>query len=174
MNILNGNEKDSESKIPRFFIAQHRYSCLCDKKHIEACLSIAKELREYFTEDAIETMGKDMKKHLLYIATDSSEVTGFMVIQHKNKYCAEILWMAVKKKYHNQNVGSALINHTAKELKSQDVRLLQVKTLSDNKYPPYEKTRRFYEKNAFILLETIESYPKWDPGNPCAIYVKIL
>lgn len=175
MNILKGNKKSSESKIPRFFITQHRYSCLCDKKHIEACLSIAKDLHEYFTEDAIETMSKDMKKHLLYIAADSSEVTGFMVIQHKNRYLAEILWMGVKPEYQNQGVGSALIKYITEELKSQGIRLLQIKTLSeDAEYSPYEKTRRFYEEMRFIHIETIDPYPGWAPNNPCAIYVKIL
>ena len=175
MKILKGKEKSSESKIPRFFITQHRYSCLCDKKHIEACCSIAKELREYFTENAIETMRKDMKKHLLYVAADLAEVVGFVTVQHKNECCAEILWMAVKKSKWNQGIGSALIEHISNDLKSQGVRLLQVKTLSeDAEYSPYEKTRRFYEKNGFIHLETIEPYPEWEPGNPCAIYIKTL
>lgn len=175
MKILKGKEKDSELKIPRFFITQHRYSCLCDKKHIEACLSIAKDLHEYFTENAIETMRKDMQNHLLYIAEDLAEVIGFVIIQHKNKYLAEILWMAVKKSKWNQGIGSALIKYVAEELKSQGIRLLQIKTLSeDEKYLPYEKTHWFYEKMNFIHIETIDPYPGWAPDNPCAIYVKIL
>jgi ribosomal protein S18 acetylase RimI-like enzyme len=84
-----------------------------NEKHIDTCLSIAKELHEYFTENAIVTMSKDMKKHLLYIATDLDEVIGFVVIQHKNKYCAEILWMGVKPEYQNQGIGSALIRYIA-------------------------------------------------------------
>jgi len=175
MKILKGKEKSSESKIPRFFITQTTISVLCDKKHIEACCSIAKELREYFTENAIETMRKDMKKHLLYVAADLAEVVGFAIIQHKNKYLAEILWMAVKKGKWNQGIGSALIEHISNDLKSQGVRLLQIKTLSeDAKYSPYESTRQFYEKMNFIHIETIDPYPGWAPDNPCAIYVKIL
>jgi len=49
------------------------------------------------------------------------------------------------------------------------------KTLApDVEYAPYEATRRFYEKKGFIHLETIDPYPGWDPGNPCAIYVRVL
>ncbi|PJB21779.1 MAG: N-acetyltransferase [Euryarchaeota archaeon CG_4_9_14_3_um_filter_38_12] len=152
MNILKGNEK-----------------------HIEACCSIAKGLSEYFTENAVETMSKDMKKHLLYIATDLDEVVGFMTIHRKNNHVAEILWMAVKKSKWNQGIGSALIERISNDLKSQGVRLLQVKTLSeDAKYSPYESTRQFYEKMNFIHIETIDPYPGWAPDNPCAIYVKIL
>jgi N-acetylglutamate synthase-like GNAT family acetyltransferase len=120
-------------------------------------------------------MSKDMQNHLLYIAEDLAEVIGFAIIQHKNKYLAEILWMAVKKSKWNQGIGSALIEHISNDLKSQGVRLLQVKTLSeDAKYSPYESTRQFYEKMGFIHIETIDPYPGWAPDNPCAIYVKVL
>ncbi|MDI6917717.1 MAG: GNAT family N-acetyltransferase [Thermoplasmatales archaeon] len=147
----------------------------CDKKHIDACLLIAKELSEYFTENAIQTMRKDMKKHLLYIATDLGEVVGFMTINRKNNHVAEISWAAVELEHQHQGIGSALIDYITHDLKFQGIRLLQVKTLSEDvKYPPYEITRRFYEKMGFIHLETIDPYPKWEQGNPCAIYVKIL
>ncbi|MBU4502111.1 MAG: GNAT family N-acetyltransferase, partial [Nanoarchaeota archaeon] len=81
----------------------------------------------------------------------------------------------VKPEYQNQGVGSALIKYITEELKSQGIRLLQIKTLSeDAEYSPYEKTRRFYEEMRFIHIETIDPYPGWAPDNPCAIYVKIL
>ena len=152
MNILKGNEK-----------------------HIEACCSIAKGLSEYFTENAVETMSKDMKKHLLYIAADLAEVVGFMAINCKNNHVAEISWAAVELEHQHQGIGSALIDYIINDLKSQGIRLLQVKTLSEDvKYPPYEITRRFYEKMGFIHIETIDPYPGWETNNPCAIYVKIL
>lgn len=40
--------------------------------------------------------------------------------------------------------------------------------------PRYARTRKFYEQRGFHLLEEIDPYPGWDPGNPCAIYVKVL
>jgi ribosomal protein S18 acetylase RimI-like enzyme len=146
-----------------------------NEKHIGACLSIARELRQYFTDAGITTMSKDLRNHLLYVAVESNEVRGFVTIQRKNDQIAEISWMAVKLDYQHQGIGSALIDHVTNDLRSQKIRLLEVKTLSDAvEYHPYEITRRFFKKMGFIHLETIDPYPEWEPGNPCAIYVKIL
>lgn len=146
-----------------------------NEKHIDACLSIAKALREYFTKAGITTMSKDLRNHLLYVAMELNEVRGFVTIQPKNEQIAEISWMAVKLNYQHQGIGSALIDRITNDLRSQKIRLLEVKTLSDTiEYHPYEITRRFFEKMGFILLETIDPYPEWEPGNPCAIYVRIL
>jgi len=146
-----------------------------DEKHIAACLSIAKEMPQYFNERGIAMMTEDLKKHRLYVAVDFDEVLGFLTILHKNKQVAEISWMAVKPGHQRRRIGSALIDHVIKELRSEGIKLLVVKTLSEDvNYPPYEITRRFYKKKGFIHLETIDPYPEWEPGNPCAIYVKIL
>lgn len=146
-----------------------------DARHIEACVSIATELRQYFTDEAIATIGEDLRKHSLYVAMDSDEVVGFVTIQRKNTNVAEILWMAVKLARQHGGIGSAVVDRVAADLRAQGIRLLEVKTLAEDAgYPPYEATRRFYEKMGFIHLETIDPYPGWEPGNPCAIYVKIL
>ncbi len=146
-----------------------------NEKHIDACLSIAKELRQYFTEAGIATMSKDLRKHLLYVAMDLNEVVGFVATRRKNNHVAEISWTAVKLGCQHQGIGSALIDRVADDLRSQGIMLLEVKTLSEDvEYLPYEVTRQFYKKMGFIHLETIDPYPEWEPGNPCAIYVKIL
>ncbi|WP_257791999.1 GNAT family N-acetyltransferase [Anoxybacter fermentans] len=116
-----------------------------------------------------------MQKHLLYVAMDVDEVVGFVAIKHKNNHVSEILWMTVKKERQKQGIGSALIDHIVNDLRAQGIRLLEVKTLSDDvNYPLYEITRHFYEVMGFMYLETIDPYPGWDQGNSCAIYVKIL
>ena len=144
-------------------------------KHIDACLSIAKQLPQYFNEKGIATMSKDLREHRLYVAMDLDELTGFTAIHRKSSHVAEISWLAVKLERQHQGVGSLLIDHIANDLRAQGIRLLEVKTLSENaEYAPYEITRRFYEKRDFIHLETIDPYPEWEPGNPCAIYVRVL
>jgi len=149
-----------------------------NKKYIDSCLSVARELKQYFTNTAIKIIEKDLHKHLLFIAIDSADskkLLGFAVIDCKNQYVAEILWIAVKKEHQNNGIGSSLINYINSDLKSQGIRLLKAKTLSEDiKNSYYEKTRRFYKKSGFFLLETIDPYPGWDSGNPCAIYVKII
>lgn len=53
--------------------------------------------------------------------------------------------------------------------------MLQVKTLAPTvEYAPYEGTRTFYEAMGFRLLEIIDPFPGWEPGNPCAIFAKAL
>jgi len=145
------------------------------EKYIDACLAIAKELRQYFSEQGLATMSQDLIKHSLYVAMNLNEVVGFVAVHHKSNYVAEISWIAVKLDYHRQGIGSALVDRVTNDLGSQGIRVLEVKTLAaDAEYPPYEKTRRFYEKMGFMHLETIDPYPGWEPGSPCAIYVKIL
>ena len=146
-----------------------------NEKRIDACLSIAKDLRQYFTEAGIATMNKDLRNHVLYVAIELNGVRGFVTIQRENDQVAEISWMAVKIDCQYRGIGSALIDHITNDLRSEGIRLLKVKTLSDDiAYPPYETTRRFYEKMGFIHLETIDPYPGWEPGTPCAIYVRTL
>ncbi len=148
---------------------------LGNEKHMDVCLSIAKELPQYFTEKAITTLSKDLRNHVLYIAMDLDTVVGFSTIHRKSNHVAEISWLVVKQERQRQGIGSALIDRIANDLRSQGIRLLEAKTLSEKvEYPPYEITRRFYKKMGFILLETIDPYPGWDPGTICAIYVKIL
>ncbi len=143
--------------------------------NIDTCLAIVRELQGYFTEQGIATMSRDLRAHLLYVAKASNQVVGFVTMQHKNNHVAEISWMAVKLDYQHRGIGSVLVDRVAGDLKSQGFRVLEVKTLAaDVEYFPYEKTRRFYEKVGFVHLETIDPYPGWDEGNPCAIYVKVL
>jgi ribosomal protein S18 acetylase RimI-like enzyme len=149
-----------------------------NRKYIDNCLSVARELKQYFTTTALRAIEKDLHRHLLFIAidsVDSKKLLGFAAIDCKNQYVAEILWIVVKKEYQNNGIGSSLINYINNDLKAQGIKLLEVKTLSkDIKNSYYEKTRRFYKKLGFVHLETIDHYHGWDPGNPCAIYVKII
>jgi ribosomal protein S18 acetylase RimI-like enzyme len=144
-------------------------------KHIASCLAIAKELPQYFTKEAIKSMILDFRKNKLYIAIDEDDVVAFCVIKQKTISVAEILWMGVVPSRQHEGIGLALINYISNELKSSETRLLMVKTLSsDVEYPPYEITRKFYEKIGFIHLDTIHHYPLWDNDNAYAIYVKVL
>ncbi len=96
-------------------------------------------------------------------------------MKKKNPRVSELLWMAVKLECHRQGIGTALLDCVVNDSVSQGIKLLEVKTLSaDVNYPPYDATRHFYEKMGFMHLETIDPYPGWEAGNPCAIYIKIL
>jgi len=146
-----------------------------NKQQIDNCLSIARELPQYFMEQGIAAMSRDLHDHRLYIAEDSDQVLGFAAVQSKSNQVAEISWMAVKPAYQHRGVGTLLINRIVEDLQTEGVRLLEVKTLAPTvDYFPYALTRRFYESRGFVHLETIDPYPEWEPGNPCAIYVKVV
>ncbi len=146
-----------------------------NEEDIEDCLDIADNLEEYFTEDALENMEKDLKDHQFFVVEEENETVGFISLDIKNEDCADISWLAVKKDKRGSGYGKKLILHSEEYLRRKGIQILEVKTLSeDADYEPYEETRRFYEKMDFVHLETIESYPGWDEGNPCSIYGKPL
>jgi len=84
----------------------------------------------------------------------------------------EILWLAVKREYHGKGIGSKLLKYCEEWAKSNGFRVLVVKTLWDEDYQPYVKTRRFYEKREFIGVAKIDPYPLW--GEAAIIYIKCL
>ena len=139
------------------------------------CLAIAEGLPEYFTKTAIPKMAKDLEDEELFVAQDANEVTGFVCAKQRNLHVCEILWMAVRAPLNGHGIGTFMMDSLCRHLESRKVGLVMVKTLAPTvDYAPYALTRRFYEKNGFVLVDVIDPYPAWDPGNPCAIYVKAL
>jgi len=146
-----------------------------NKDHIDACISIARSLTEYFTEKAIKTIERDINSNVFYVSVDFDNVVGFIIIKIKSNEIAEILWMGVKSEKQNLGHGTELINHVVAYLKKKGIKLLEVKTLSEIvDYEPYKKTEKFYRNRGFILKDIIDDCLEWEPGNPCAIYVKPL
>lgn len=144
-------------------------------QHMRECIRIAEGLPEYFTQSALDALQQDLGRNTIWLAHEEQQIVGFACVLRKSSPVAEILWMAVEKDRRRRGVGSMLLDAASRELATAGVRLLMAKTLApDVEYAPYEATRRFYEKKGFIHLETIDPYPGWDPGNPCAIYVRVL
>jgi N-acetylglutamate synthase-like GNAT family acetyltransferase len=146
-----------------------------ESNQVPACLSIAEQLPQYFTSKAIQTMAEDLKAQELYIAKESGQIFGFITYHKKNSEKVELSWLAVHPKHHHKSVGTKLVEHVLAILKAQEVKEIIVKTLAkEANYPPYDITRNFFEKLGFIHQETIDPYPDWEPGNPCAVYIKTL
>jgi len=145
------------------------------RKNIDDCIYIAKTLPEFFNDDGIKKISKDIEKHDVYIDSEEGIVKGFATINIKSESIAEISWMAVDKRFHRNRTGSKIMDFMAKDLKEKGYKILEVKTLSHIvDYEPYKRTRNFYSKQGFMLLETIDPYPEWGPENPCDIYIKII
>lgn len=144
-------------------------------KDIDIAVDIGKKLPDFFTPYAFSQMKQDFKIDELYIIEKDMRALGFCSIKIKNNSVAEITWLGILPFEQKKGIGTKLIEFVQTELKSKAIKILKVKTLDESaNYEPYERTRKFYEKCDFLHIDTIDPFPGWEPGNPCAIYVKIL
>ncbi|MDP2919072.1 MAG: GNAT family N-acetyltransferase [Dehalococcoidia bacterium] len=73
----------------------------------------------------------DLKNQRLFVAVEGGSVLGFIILNERNRYAAEISWLAVKSEYHRRGIGTALIATATAGLKRGGTRILEVKTLAD-------------------------------------------
>lgn len=144
--------------------------------HVDPCLDIARGLRTHFNDIAMEQMPVDLLEHDLYIAEEGDgQVVGFLAILRRNPDVGDVSWMGVRNDLWRRGIGTALLTKAAEDLASDGASILMVHTLSDTvDYEPYEATRAFYDAMGFKHLETIDPYPGMAPGNPIAIYIRLL
>lgn len=126
-----------------------------DNAPVDACLTIAQALPGYFTQDAVRQMRRDLAANTVFVSADGLEVVGFAVVQRKTTAVAELLWLAVDRA--RQGYGAQILAAIVARLQAEGVLLLEVKTVDQRAaYPPYEGTRRFYERAGFVHLETVD------------------
>jgi ribosomal protein S18 acetylase RimI-like enzyme len=140
------------------------------------CIEIAASLPDYFTREVVdELLPSDLRRFGAIVAEVNQSMEGFLVAHQKTPRIADILWLAVRERAQGKGVGAALLEGAADAFCAAGVLLLEVKTLAPTANEGgYKATRRFYESHGFEILEIIDPYPGWNPGNPCAIYVKPL
>ena len=144
--------------------------------HVDPCMDIARGLRTHFNDDAMEKMPVDLREHDLYIAEeDDGQVVGFLTVLRRSADVGDVSWMGVRNDLWRQGIGTALLTKAAEDLASDGASILMVHTLSDTvDYEPYEATRAFYGSMGFKHLETIDPFSGMAPGNPIAIYIRLL
>lgn len=146
-----------------------------DPTELQAAISVARSLPEYFNEAGYAIMARDFTEHAVYIAGEDAQVVGFISIYRRNDAVAEISWLGVSAPRHRAGIGSLLLQHACAVLRQQGYRLLIVKTLAKYvDYAPYVRTHRFYAKHDFHSIDVVAPYPGWGEENPCEIYVKVL
>ena len=133
------------------------------------CLEIARDLSEWFNERGIDRMAVDLRAYETYGAYLDGELVGFVALKFDDGL-AEIVWMAVERKYQGRSIGTMLLDFVEEVARGRGARLIVVKTNGDPDCQPYAKTRRFYEKRGFVSVLVIDPYPEW--GEPMALYVK--
>lgn len=142
---------------------------------IEACVRILRDSPEYFTEEGVRQAERHLGGQSTLVAVDGARVVGFATAVRKSREVAEIVALAVAPAWRRRGVGGRLVERCAYRLRRDGTVRLEAKTLAEESgYCPYEGVRRFYRANGFRPLETIDSFPGWQPGHPCAIYVRIL
>lgn len=141
-----------------------------------SCLAIGRALPLYFSPVGIEQMGRDLDLHDTFVAAREETIVGFAVLERKSAAVMEILWLAVRPDEQGAGVGSALIGTAVEGARRAGMVVLEVKTraATPDRGSNYARTRRFYERHSFVLLDVIDPFPGWMPGNPCAIYVRPL
>ena len=140
----------------------------------KVCKKILRSLPDWFgIEESIMQYIKDADKMLTMIVRNETNEIGFLTIKKHFKESAEIHCMGILPQYHGKGIGKILIKKLENYLKDSGVKMLQVKTISeDSDCKFYTKTREFYKSVGFIPLEV---FPKlWDEANPCLQLVKII
>lgn len=152
-----------------------RISRDADGSRYRDCLRLARNLEGAFNESGLEAMAEELPTERSFVAVEDDELVGFASIAEHSQEVSELSWLAVTDDQQGQGTGTRLLQEIYADRTSAGVQLLTVKTLADTvASQTYERTRRFYEKEGFLHIETIDPYPGWEPGNPCAIYVKPL
>ena len=124
----------------------------------------------------MEQMPKDLRQHDLYVAEDDDgAVVGYLTILRRSPDVGDISWMGVIPDKQRNGIGTALVERAGRDLVADGAAIMMVHTLADTvEYEPYEATRAFYLSVGFKHLETIDPYPHVAPGNPIAIYIKVI
>jgi len=133
-----------------------------DKKDLDKILEIAKELKDWFNETAIQNMKNDFIINNTLVAVDKEPIA--FICYSSFEGAIKILWLGTKKQYQGKGIGTKLINDLENKAKKLGIKYLQVETLTDKEsYEPYKLTRDFYYKKGFKKICEIKAIkPGWD------------
>jgi ribosomal protein S18 acetylase RimI-like enzyme len=134
---------------------------------------ILRALPDWFgIEDAVLDYIEQSRVLPSHAALVEEQIVGICLTKHHSESSVEIYLMAVDPRWRRRGIGRALLDAAEKDLASNGIEFLQVKTLGPSEpWPPYDETRKFYEALGFRQLEEIHGL--W-PDNPCLILVKHL
>lgn len=114
-------------------------------------LAIIKSLPDYFTNEAISDIEKDLRdaRTRTLILEEDGDIVGFLSYRIDGAE-AELLWMAVRPSSRGAGAGSVLMKKTLEEIMEKNVKSVWLATLAPTtQFPPFESTRKFYEKFGF-------------------------
>ena len=129
----------------------------------DTVLHIAKSLDDWFNEEGIKYIEQDLEFEKLIIVDADSEPIGFLSY-FLYEGIGYLGWIGVSEQFHGTGAGELLFYEFEKIMKELTINILQVKTLGESiDYPPYDRSRGFYQKVGF---ESHRSEFTDNPGCP--------
>ena len=129
-------------------------------------IQVAIELIDIYLHD------RDQKDYDMYSAlTEKNDVVGYTCLGPTalTSGTFDLYWIAVKPSHQRSSVGTQLLHYAESLVTSKGGRLLISETSS---LPRYEKTRKFYVRNAYRELARIKDF--YAVGDDLVIYGKYL
>jgi GNAT superfamily N-acetyltransferase len=143
------------------------------EEKIEICKSIVEQLPWWFDEQGRKDYVANVGNTKVWACFEDEKPVGFISIKSNNEFTSEIYVFGVLKEYQRNGVGSQLIGAVLNELRSNDFKLLAVKTLDESAdYEPYNQTRNFYSKQGFVPVDVYKKI--WNEENPCLLMIKVV
>lgn len=124
------------------------------------CRELTRSLPEYFgIHEANERYAKGVRELPTFGAKLNDIHVGLISCEMPFSNNATIYWMAVKKEYHGQGIGQALLSYAEAYCLKKQCTSMTVETLSPaEKDPNYIKTYAFYTQNGFEPLFELNAY----------------
>jgi GNAT superfamily N-acetyltransferase len=115
------------------------------------CASILAQLPDWFgLPDSNAGYAEITEREQAWLAEDSGEALGLMVLTDQGFSAIDIHLLAVRPHAHRQGVGKALVRHACAVAQDLGKPYLTVKTQGPSRdYEPYRRTRAFYEAVGF-------------------------
>lgn len=137
-----------------------------------ACENVLRALPDWFgIESSLLDYVRAVERMPMWTAERDGEVVGFLALELKNEWVAEIHVMGVRREHHGQGVGTRLVEAAEESLRARGAEFLVVKTLGpSHKDAGYARTRDFYLARGFRPVEEFQGV--WSPGNPCLVMIK--
>lgn len=133
------------------------------KKDIKESIKIARDLKEWFTNEAVKNMKIDFSVNNLVVVAEKKKVLGFLCYSSYNSIM-HLIWLGIRRNLQRKGVGKLLLDWLIKKSKRLGLKSIEVETLPDEEdYGPYKLTREFYYKNGFKRIAYKKARVKgWD------------
>jgi len=105
---------------------------------------------EWFTEEALKNIPRDIRFSRCFVAEKSEQVIGFVSV-HSYDGKPMIGWLGIEKKMRGKNIGKLLLEKLERELRNLGYKDLRVETVGECQpvYKPYAETLKFYKSMGF-------------------------